>query len=48
MLYFSTHAKARAFAKGRKVVDLLTKDANLGDVFKVSAGMSKRWAVKVV
>ena len=49
MLYFSTRAKARAFAKGsKKVVDLMAKAANLTDVFKVSAGISKRWAVKVV
>lgn len=48
MLYFSTRSKARVFAKGRKVVDLLTKDAKLTNVFKVAAGMSKRWGVKVV
>ena len=48
MLYFSTRQAARNFAKGRKVVDLMAKDAKLADVFKVAAGMSKRWAVKVV
>lgn len=48
MLYFSTRSKARAFAKGRKVVDLMGNGAKLTDVFKVSAGMSKRWAVKVI
>ena len=48
MLYFSTRAQARVFAKGRKVVDLLAKDAKLTDVFNVAAGLSKRWGVKVV
>lgn len=48
MLYFKTRQQARNFAKGRKIVDLLAKDAKMIDVFKVSAGMSKRWAVKVL
>ena len=49
MIYFSTRQQARNFAKGRKtVVDLMGKGAKLTDVFKVSAGMSKRWAVKVL
>ncbi len=48
MLYFKTRQQARNFAKGRKVLDLMAKDAKLTDVFKVSAGMSKRWAVQVI
>ena len=49
MLYFSTRSKARAFAGGkRKIIDLMAKDAKLTNVFKVAAGMSKRWGVKVV
>jgi hypothetical protein len=49
MIYFSTRQQARNFAKGRKtVVDLMGKGAKLTDVFKVSASMSKRWAVKVL
>lgn len=48
MIYFTSRAKARNFAKGRKVLDLMTKDASLMDVFKVSAGITKRWAVKVL
>lgn len=39
MLYFRTRQDARNFAKGtKKIIDL----------FKLQAGLSKRWAVKVV
>lgn len=50
MIYFPSRSKARMFASksNRKVLDLLAKDAILLDVFKVSAGMQKRWAVKVL
>lgn len=48
MLYFKTRKQARNFAKGRKVIDLMAKDAKLVDVFRVSAGISKRWGVKVL
>lgn len=48
MLYFKTRKQARNFAKGRRVVDLMANDAKLTDVFRVSAGISKRWGVKVL
>lgn len=42
MLYFETRSKARSFAaaKGRKVIDLMTKG--------ISNFSGNRWAVKVL
>lgn len=40
MLYFKTRALARNFAKGRKVIDLMTKG--------ISNLTHSRWAVKVL
>lgn len=49
MIYFKTRSAARAFAKGKKtIIDMMAKDAKLVDVFRVSAGITKRWGVKVI
>lgn len=50
MFKFKTRSQARAFAAKRstyKVIDLLS-GCSLLDAFKISAGISKRWAVKVL
>lgn len=48
MLKFSTRQAARSFAAkhGHKVVDL-RDSADLVKLFKISAGIESRWAVKI-
>jgi len=50
MLKFSTRQAARSFAQksGHKTVDLLASTKEMVEVFKISAGINKRWAVKVL